>query len=44
MCKLEVDKPDILAHDKINNESILIEVGITSRDNFFSFEFEKKRK
>ena len=31
--KIQFNKPDIVVHDKIQNEIIIIEIGITSIDN-----------
>ena len=42
--KIQFNKPDILVHDKIQNEIIIIEIGITSIDNLKTVEMEKTRK
>ncbi|KAF7683691.1 hypothetical protein TCON_1098 [Astathelohania contejeani] len=38
------NRPDIFIYDKKENEIILVEVGITSQNNFQNVETEKKRK
>ena len=42
--KIKFNKPDIVVHDKLQNEIIIIEIGITSIDNLKTVEVEKTRK
>ena len=42
--KIQFNKPDIVVHDKVQNEIIIIEIGITSIDNLKTVEMEKTRK
>ena len=42
--KIQYNKPDIVVHDKVQNEIIIIEIGITSIDNLKTVEMEKTRK
>jgi hypothetical protein len=42
--KIQFNKPDIIVHDKVKNEIVIIEIGITSADNLKTVEMEKTRK
>ena len=42
--KVKANKPDIIVFDKINNEIIIVEIGITSIENLKTVELEKLRK
>ena len=42
--RIQYNKPDIVVHDKAKNEIIIIEIGITSKDNLKTVEMEKTRK
>ena len=42
--KIPHDRPDILVLDKVKNEAIIIEVGITSQDRLKTYETEKLHK
>ena len=41
---MKYNKPDIFIHDKVKNEIIIVEVGITSFDNLRTVETEKRNK
>ena len=41
---VKYNKPDIFIHDKVKNEIIIVEVGITSFDNLRTVETEKRNK
>ena len=38
--KIQYNKPDIVVHDKIQNEKIIIETGFSSKDNPKTVEIE----
>jgi hypothetical protein len=41
---MQHNKPDIVVHDSVKNETIIVEVGITSQDQLQTVEIEKMRK
>jgi hypothetical protein len=41
---MQHNKPDIVVHDKVENEIIIVEVGITSQDQLQTVEVGKIRK
>jgi len=42
--QVKYNKPDIFIYDKMRNEIVIVEVGITSFDNLHTVETEKKHK